>query len=316
MQSNDKINSSQGPTSPANGKKGSGGTIIIAANGSHLSAKELKATLSFRKILERDRHQVERRGKSYACLCPFHDEKTPSFFIWEDDKGGKCYGCGWHGDLYTYEMDYHDIDFSDALKRLQKRYKTLAATSVQPGKRKAAEPCLTPEQHKILQEASQRLSGDDWLCGRVADPRGWKRETIKSLAAEGSLGWNQGAFAFIYTTGLKLRNWPHREFVWEFGHGSLWRSHRLKDCNTIYLTEGETDAISLIDIGIEEPGTCVVALPSATTIPSDLAQALTGKDVILCMDNDEAGEKATSRLVEILEPVCASVKAIDWKEVA
>lgn len=296
-------------------KPQSRGSIIIAANGSHLSAKELKATLSFRKILERDGHKVERRGKGYACHCPFHDDRTPSFFIWENDTGGKCFGCNWYGDLFSYEMEYHELDFASALKRLQKGHKTLADACRKPETKKTQAEALTSDQVHVQHEASKRLADEEYLLGRVADPRGWKHETIKTLADDGSLGWCRGALAFIYPTGLKLRDWPHRTFVWEFGHGSLWRSHALKDSQIVYLTEGETDAISLVNAGAEQPGSCVVSLPSATTIPADLAQALSGKDVTLCMDNDKAGETATEALIELLEPVCASLQEFDWKEV-
>lgn len=116
---------------------------------------------------------------------------------------------------------------------------------------------------------------------------------------------------------MKLRNWPHREFLWEFGVPSVWRRGQIGKASEVFICEGETDAISLIDKGLaDEPGLAVIALPSASTITEDLSILVTGKNVTLCMDNDEAGDRATEKLIELLEPVCASLQTFNFGEVA
>lgn len=285
--------------------------------GERLTAKELKEQISFMRLLERDRHIIVSAGKGKKCLCPFHDERTPSFYIREDDSSAKCYGCGWHGDIFNYAMDKDDVDFSEAFKRLEKKapYIKRLSPRAAAARAKSGADSLKSEQIEIQKQASKRLADDERLCTSVASKRGWKPETIQKLAKEGALGWNQGALAFLYDTGMKLRNWPHHTFVWEFGGCCVWRRKRIAEATEIIICEGETDAISLIDKGLEDdPEFAVVALASATMITGDLVGLVTGKNVTLCMDNDRAGQQATDKLVELLDPFCASLKTFNFGE--
>ncbi len=282
-------------------------------------AKDLKERISFVRLLERDGVAVSGAGPWRKCLCPFHADNNPSFSVNEETNWGKCWSCDWKGDIYTYEMEKRNLGFSDALASLEKKEKYIKRTEPRKGTsgtpRPGGEYQLTPEQVKTRQQAAKRLAESIDLCTRVADPRKWSPKTIQKLAEEGVLGWDQGALAFLYETGMKLRNWPHRQFQWEFGKPSVWRRQRIASATEVVLCEGETDAISLIDKGIEDdPAFAVVALPSATTIPAGLVELLRGKHVTLCMDNDEAGEKALHKLNAMLEPVCASVSTINYGE--
>ena len=57
-------------------------------------------------------------GKYLKALCPFHQEKTPSFFVDPSRQLYRCYGCGKHGDAISFVMDYNHLPFTDALQRL------------------------------------------------------------------------------------------------------------------------------------------------------------------------------------------------------
>lgn len=61
------------------------------------------------------------RGKNLVGLCPFHDEKTPSFNVSPDMGIFKCFGCGKSGNSITFMMDYHGLSFPEALKSLADR---------------------------------------------------------------------------------------------------------------------------------------------------------------------------------------------------
>ena len=54
----------------------------------------------------------------YVTLCPFHNEKTPSFTISETRNNWKCYGCGKSGDVFTYLMDKEGLSFPDAVRQM------------------------------------------------------------------------------------------------------------------------------------------------------------------------------------------------------
>src|SRR5947209_10902560 len=59
-----------------------------------------------------------RRGRELAGLCPFHNEKTPSFYVVEDKGFFHCFGCGAHGDAIGFLMRADNLDFIEAVERL------------------------------------------------------------------------------------------------------------------------------------------------------------------------------------------------------
>jgi DNA primase len=61
---------------------------------------------------------LRRAGREFHALCPFHKEKTPSFTI-NDEKGFfHCFGCGAHGDVIGFTMDYEHVGYREAVERL------------------------------------------------------------------------------------------------------------------------------------------------------------------------------------------------------
>jgi DNA primase len=60
-------------------------------------------------------------GQSLRGLCPFHGEKTPSFYAHRDKQFWHCFGCGEGGDVYTFYQKIENVDFRDALKELARR---------------------------------------------------------------------------------------------------------------------------------------------------------------------------------------------------
>jgi len=65
-----------------------------------------------------ERIQLNRSGSSLRGLCPFHSEKSPSFFVSEQFQRYKCFGCGEAGDAFSFLEKYEGMTFSEALKHL------------------------------------------------------------------------------------------------------------------------------------------------------------------------------------------------------
>jgi DNA primase len=64
---------------------------------------------------------LKRAGTVHKGLCPFHAEKTPSFIVTPDRETWHCFGCGEHGDIFTFLMRRDGLDFREALARLAEK---------------------------------------------------------------------------------------------------------------------------------------------------------------------------------------------------
>ena len=79
-----------------------------------IDAKELKNKVSFSKLLECDGKELIATAHAFKCMCPFCKDTEDKFYLWSNDSGGTCYGCGRKGDIYAYLMEKHDVGFRDA----------------------------------------------------------------------------------------------------------------------------------------------------------------------------------------------------------
>ncbi|SDF05474.1 DNA primase [Rhodospira trueperi] len=76
---------------------------------------ELKARVPLATVIGR-RVRLIRNGRQYKACCPFHNEKTPSFHVYDDHY--HCYGCGAHGDIISFEMAAAGLSFMEAVEAL------------------------------------------------------------------------------------------------------------------------------------------------------------------------------------------------------
>ena len=65
---------------------------------------------------------LKKRGQNYMGLCPFHQEKTPSFNVSPAKQIFHCFGCGKGGDVYTFLMEHDGLSFQEAAEKLAARY--------------------------------------------------------------------------------------------------------------------------------------------------------------------------------------------------
>lgn len=65
--------------------------------------------------------KLKKAGKSFKARCPFHNEKTPSFFVSPERGGYYCFGCGAKGDIFSFVEQFEGLDFRGALKVLAER---------------------------------------------------------------------------------------------------------------------------------------------------------------------------------------------------
>ena len=65
---------------------------------------------------------LRRQGVRYTGLCPFHDERSPSFSVQSEEKLYHCFGCGVGGDLFDFVIAIENVDFPTAVESLAERY--------------------------------------------------------------------------------------------------------------------------------------------------------------------------------------------------
>ena len=78
---------------------------------------ELRGRLSLASVVGR-RVRLIKRGREYVGLCPFHNEKSPSFNVVEDKGFFHCFGCGAHGDVIGFAMQANNLSFPEAVETL------------------------------------------------------------------------------------------------------------------------------------------------------------------------------------------------------
>jgi DNA primase len=101
----------------AGGRSGHGSGPITSSSG---IVAEIKSKLPVADVVG-ETVQLKRAGTILKGLCPFHAEKTPSFTVTPERETWHCFGCGEHGDIFTFLMRRDGLDFREALARLAEK---------------------------------------------------------------------------------------------------------------------------------------------------------------------------------------------------
>ena len=120
-----------------------------------------------------------------AC-CPFHDEKTPSFYVSRDKGFYKCFGCGASGSVFDFVMKMENMTFPDAKRALAGRYGIALPERREQSPEERAETSQRERLLKVAQSAqkffSEQFSGNAGLVARdYARKRGLSRETVEKF---------------------------------------------------------------------------------------------------------------------------------------
>ena len=88
---------------------------------SNESIEHLKESVNIVDVISRS-VDLKRAGANFKGLCPFHNEKTPSFVVSESKQFFTCFGCGARGDVIEFEKRYYNLGFSEAVEKLADEY--------------------------------------------------------------------------------------------------------------------------------------------------------------------------------------------------
>jgi DNA primase len=128
---------------------------------------------------------LKKSGKAFKGLCPFHGERTPSFYVFPDKQDWHCFGCGERGDIITFVQKQQSLDFREALELLAERAdiplesgsrpenaEEAAETSARKRMRALNEAAAIWFHHQLLQFTSAQY------CRSYLDSRGVSNDSI------------------------------------------------------------------------------------------------------------------------------------------
>ena len=309
--------------------------------------------------------KLDRKGKNYWGVCPFHYEKTPSFCVNEAEQFYKCFGCGESGDVITFVQKYEGVDFMEALKILAKN-----AGMEMPEFEKNSDLAKKKEEkdqvlqalrqagilyHKIF-KSSRGKPAQEYLekrgvtsksittfgIGYSPDFETVKNELLKTfpidilkkagLVDTSASGKTFDAFAqrivfplintygdVIGFSGRIIEDKPFAKYknsaqglvfdksrvVFAINLIKKLRNELHTDVPRIILVEGQLDVVSMHQNGFTNTVACLGT--ALTPLHAKELKRLTD-NIVLLLDGDSAGQKATFRSIDVLRPSGLSVK--------
>lgn len=294
--------------------------------------------------------QLKRRGKNMIGLCPFHNEKTPSFNIYPENGSYYCFGCGAGGDVITFVRQIENLDYIEAVKFLADH------AGLQVPER-GVDDSMSKLRQRVLEinRAAARFFHTQLLAeeGRPGLEYFTRRGLSMKMIRHFGLGWApesrfalvnhlrdkgfseaemiQANVAFQSRSGRAVDRFYARAMfpiidlrgnVVAFG-GRILTDEKPKYINTsdtpvyhksqglfamnfaknampngqLILAEGYMDVISLHKAGFEN---AIASLGTSLTEEQARIMARYAKEVVICYDSDEAGQKAAQRAIPIL----------------
>ena len=112
---------------------------------------ELRSRIGLADLIGR-RVKLTRKGREHTGLCPFHNEKTPSFSVSEEKGFFHCFGCGAHGDIIGFAMRIENLSFPEAVQRLADEAGLVV-------------PQTSPKEREVAQQKASLLEVMDKACG-------------------------------------------------------------------------------------------------------------------------------------------------------
>lgn len=305
---------------------------------------QLKQEISLADLVRSSGVELKAHGENLIGLCPFHDDKNPSLVITPKKKLWNCLGaCSEGGSVIDWVMKSQNLDFKQAVNHLK------------PGSKKPTEQAqvitldlITEHYHKKLYDnkpalnyLKQRGFNKPELYGRfkigfadgtlskMIDPD--QKEALKQpgiYRANGRehlygcitipLFSDQNRVVGMYGRNINEKN-PFKHLYLKGEHTGIFNRKASKAYDQIILTESILDALSLIELGLENVH-ALYGINGLTAAHIETLKQDRVKTIILALDNDKAGHKATETIRETLEAENFNVTATfpekkDWNEV-
>ena len=309
---------------------------------------------------------LKKMGTSWKGLCPFHQEKSPSFNVRQEPAVFHCFGCGEGGDVFKFVMLRERVSFPEAIEMLARRF----GVPVPEGRVEAGPDRKEREEMLALMEAAaQHFTRTFWAVGGTKAReyllgRGFRKETLEKIRAGAARdAWDDllGALRGKFAPALQLKAGLVLERQGKEGHYDRFRNRAvfpitnesgkvvafgarsLDGSEPKYLNSPETPVYSKSrvlyglswarDTAAREKRVVLMEgyLDVARAIEHDVAEAVAtcgtaltsqharllarwAETVVLNFDQDEAGQKAARKSLELLLEEGLRVRIVELPE--
>jgi twinkle protein len=242
--------------------------------------------------------KLKKKGVDYVGLCPFHNEKTPSFTISPAKNIYKCFGCGKSGDGITFLMQNQSLNYIEALKWVANKNNI---TIEEVGIKKEIQKPL-PRLEKLSKETI------DWFENKrsISNMTLLRFKVTEAIEFMPKAKSEVKTICFNYYKNDELINIKFRAKNKDFKMSKnaeliFYNLDAIKNEDTCYITEGELDCMSLYEIGIYN----AVSVPNGASATKNaqleyldncFEYFLEKKRVVLVTDNDSAGKNLEEEL--------------------
>ena len=247
--------------------------------------------------------QLKRKGRLYGGLCPFHSEKTPSFYVYPDTESFYCFGCQAAGDAIGFVKKINNISTEEAIKMLAARAgmpepQEDDKTIVRFGLGYAPDDGQALYQYLRGKGYNQQELDASGLFKRSPSGRiyclFWKRVMTPIFDLRGNIIAFGGRV--LDDSKPKYVNSPETLVYHKSDTVFALQIAKRSASRRFVLCEGYMDVISMQQAGID---TAVCACGTALTPDQVRLISEYADEVILSYDSDEAGQKATLRSLEL-----------------
>lgn len=316
------------------------------------SVAEVKQAVDIVQVVG-ERVTLQKAGRNHKGLCPFHGEKSPSFFVSSEMQLYKCFGCGVSGDVYAFLQAYEGWSFGEALRYLADR----AGITLETGRfarrdderEKLLQILRAAQEYYVYLLASHEVGsvGRKYFLERGVHgqqqrdfglgyaPESWhslhdylvhkRRYPVEMIEKSGLILSGRRGYYDRFRGRVVFPQYDFAGHVVGFSGRILGESKEAKYVNTpetpvyhkgdilygmnqaksairkqdmVVVVEGEMDVLASHRAKVRN---CVAVKGSALTESQVLYIRRLTKRIVLCLDADEAGQKAMMRAIPIAE---------------
>lgn len=248
--------------------------------------EKVKEQINIADVVESFGIQLNNKDKG---LCPFHNEKTPSFSVDRKSNIFKCFGCGEMGDAIAFVSKIKNIEPLNAAK------------------------CLADMYRIDLGDCPNRVSIKDYLkaCIRDVDKTDYfaKRGIAAATVKKYCLGYDVKRNAIVLPYSSELRYYQTRSIVDKkffkptteeagaeplFNRNALWGASK----EPVFIVESPLCALSVMQCG--SPAVSLCGVGGLSKLVKEVKDKKPNAPLVLCLDNDEPGKKASKSLADEL----------------